>query len=189
MAQKQPEFTVTDRRKFTEEGDLRSDVVEQPQAEAPPASKGKEEKEAVAADQPAPAPPSPSAEEQSKQQTAYHASSRKLDEMLDAAGHPKPKDMEVSFPRIVESYYMTALMQLGAIRMEGEEPRVDIIGARQTIDTLAVLNDKTKGNLTEQEQSLLQNAMFELRMLFLEITNAISRQAASGPPKTGTIKK
>ena len=90
---------------------------------------------------------------------------------------------------MVESYYMTALMQMGAIRMEGEEPRVDILGARQTIDTLGVLSDKTKGNLTDAEQSLLQNATFELRMLFLEITNAISKQAAAGAPKAGTFKK
>jgi hypothetical protein len=47
---------------------------------------------------------------------------------------------------------------------------------------LAVLQEKTKGNLTDKEQRLLQNALFELRMMFLEITNAIAQQAQN-PPK------
>jgi hypothetical protein len=47
---------------------------------------------------------------------------------------------------------------------------------------LGVLQEKTKGNLTEKEQRLLQNALFELRMMFLEITNAITQQAQN-PPK------
>jgi hypothetical protein len=47
---------------------------------------------------------------------------------------------------------------------------------------LSVLQEKTKGNLEEREARMLQNALFELRMMFLEITNAIA-QAAQQPPK------
>ena len=47
---------------------------------------------------------------------------------------------------------------------------------------LGVLESKTKGNLTEKEQRLLQNALFEVRMLFLEVTNALA-QAAQRPPQ------
>jgi len=54
---------------------------------------------------------------------------------------------------------------------------VDIIGARQTIDSLAVLQEKTKGNLTDREKTLLQNVLFELRMAFIEITNAVASYA------------
>jgi hypothetical protein len=78
---------------------------------------------------------------------------------------------------VIESFYMSALIQMGAIRQDNEPPRVDIIGARQTIDSLAVLQEKTKGNLTDREKTLLQNVLFELRMAFIEITNAVATSA------------
>jgi hypothetical protein len=77
---------------------------------------------------------------------------------------------------------MTALLQMGAIRQEGEPPAVDIIGARQTIDSLTILQEKTKGNLSDREQTLLQNVLFELRMAWVEITNAL----ATAKPPAGT---
>jgi PIN domain nuclease of toxin-antitoxin system len=46
---------------------------------------------------------------------------------------------------------------------------------------LAVLVEKTRGNLTEREQKLLQTALFNLRMMFLEITNSIAAQATKAP--------
>ena len=52
------------------------------------------------------------------------------------------------------------------------------MGARQSIDMLSILADKTKGNLTTEESRLLDNALFELRMGFLEITQALARSAA-----------
>lgn len=193
---KQAEFVVTDRRKFTPEGELRPDAREEesPRAATPQIVEHvKSEPSETAPLPPAPAsPPSPAAptaEQQHAQKEAYGKSSRQLDEMLSAAGHPKAQDLEMNFQRVVESYYMTALMQMGAIGVENEEPRVDIIGARQTVDTLSILMEKTKGNLTPVEESLLQNALFELRMMFLEMTNAISRAAVTGNPKTGGITK
>jgi hypothetical protein len=50
---------------------------------------------------------------------------------------------------------------------------------------LALLQEKTKGNLTSKEEATLQNVLFELRMMFLEITNAIAAQAQ----KAGDGKK
>jgi hypothetical protein len=123
-------------------------------------------------------PEPPTAEEEQQQSTEYSASGKKLDEMLKQTGAAAPGPLEINFERVVESFYMSALIQMGAIRQEGETPRIDIIGARQTIDSLNVLMEKTKGNLTEREKTLLQNVLFELRMAFIEITNAI----ASGPP-------
>jgi hypothetical protein len=77
---------------------------------------------------------------------------------------------------------MTALMQLGLMQQEGAPARADLVGAKQTIDTLGVLAEKTKGNLTMQEDNLLQNCLYELRMAFIEITNAIARGPAPGAP-------
>ena len=60
------------------------------------------------------------------------------------------------------------------------QPQVDLMGARQTIDTLALLQTKTKGNLTPAEESMLQNVLYELRMAYLEVTNLLTH-----PPEGG----
>ena len=61
------------------------------------------------------------------------------------------------------------------------------MGARQSIDMLSILAEKTRGNLSETEQRLLESALFELRMGFLEITQALARSAATkaGAPAAG----
>ena len=74
-------------------------------------------------------------------------------------------------------------MAMGAGTEPGQKPRIDIVGARQSIDMLSILQDKTKGNLTDKEQRLLQNALFDLRMMFVELTNAIAQSAQQPPPK------
>ena len=216
-------FTVTDRRKFTIEGDLRegASTAEETQATAPksePAPAGASklgpklvenaspvEKEVVNRNlEPLPAedesvgeeafdeealPPEPTAAESAAQDADYRASSKKLDDMISQA-NPAARDTfgrgaEMNFDKLVQSIYMTAALQMGAGTQPGEQPRVDILGARQSIDMLSVLVEKTKGNLTDKEQRLLQNALFELRMMFMEITNAISSNAhnpAAKPP-------
>ena len=95
---------------------------------------------------------------------------------------------QVAFEHVIQSFYLSAIMAMGAGTEPGQKPRIDILGARQSIDMLAVLEEKTRGNLTEQEQQLLQGITFELRMMFLELTNAISKQAhgaAEPPPPPG----
>ena len=180
MAEKKPDFVVSDRRKFTEEGELRTDVREESQpklqSSQPPPSAAPATEEQL--------PPAPTHAEQEAQHKEYRASNKKLDDMLAAGGHGKAEDFEMTFDRLVQSLYVTAMLQLGIMHREGENPQPDIIGARQTIDTLGVLKDKTKGNLTKQEENLLQSILFELRMAFLEITNAITRapSQAGGKP-------
>ena len=56
------------------------------------------------------------------------------------------------------------------------------MGARQTIDMLGVLAEKTKGSLNELEDRTLQTALFDVRMAFLELTNMISMQGVQPPP-------
>jgi hypothetical protein len=78
---------------------------------------------------------------------------------------------------------------MGAIRQGEEQPRVDIIGARQTIDSLAILQEKTKGNLNDREKTLMQNVLFELRMAWIEITNAVASSATKPGPVPPFEKK
>lgn len=75
----------------------------------------------------------------------------------------------MDFSRFVVSLAETTLFHLGLIRIsDSEEPRKDIQAARQTIDLLALLEEKTRGNLTENEQKLLTETLFQLRMAFVE---------------------
>jgi hypothetical protein len=185
MGEKKSEFVVTDKRKFTSEGDLRPEsegelrpdaASEQPPAPKPASQASSPKPEAApppVADQPMPSPPT--AAEQRAQDDAYRDSGKKFERA--AFRGPAPKDFEMNFERLVASLYMTAMMQLGLVHEEGGQPTADLLGAKQTIDTIGVLQEKTKGNLTDQEQHLLQNCLYELRMGFVELTNALTRQA------------
>lgn len=123
-------------------------------------------------------PPGPTAQETEESHAAYRETTQQLDDILRAKAPDSQRLGPVGFEHLVQSMYMTAMMALGAGTQPGEKPRIDLMGARQTIDLLSVLGEKTKGNLNEGEQRLLDSALFELRMMFLEITNAIARNAA-----------
>lgn len=190
MTENKNDFVVSDRRRFGAEGERRADApVEQEEkqpAPQPAATKPAQPPAPEQAAQPAsPAedemPEAPSAEEQLAQHQEYRASGKKLDEIFQGRLGAQGAYPEMTFEKVVESLYMSALIQMGAIRPEGDEPRVDIIGARQTIDSLTIIHDKTKGNLTDKERTMLQNVLFELRMAWIELTNAIAKQAVEKP--------
>jgi Domain of unknown function (DUF1844) len=137
-------------------------------------------------------PEPPTAEEQREQHDAYKASGKTLDSIFQSKLGAQGAYPEMTFEKVIESLYMSALIQMGAIRQEGEtQPQIDIIGARQTIDSVTVLQEKTKGNLNDRENTLLQNVLFELRMAWIELTNAIAARAANPPsgvvPPSGVI--
>ncbi|HET6176307.1 MAG TPA: DUF1844 domain-containing protein [Candidatus Sulfotelmatobacter sp.] len=201
MAEKkyqQSEFKVTDRRLFTSDGELRAEVAEEPEppkpAPAPPVEQSKAPTQSAPpatenTEASAEIPPLPTAAEQQAQVDAYHKSSKELDSQVELSGH-SVKDFEMTFERFMASLYMTAMLQMGLMRQQGEQPRIDIIGARQTIDTLSLISEKTKGNLTTAEENFLQNSLYELRMAYVEVTNALARPPQAGPaagPGTGTL--
>jgi Domain of unknown function (DUF1844) len=189
-------FTVTDRRLFTPDGELRSDVPEEESAPAKPVASAPKES-APSPQQPAATaastpddrdmPTPPSSAEQEAQAAAYKKSAKDLDTQVELSGH-SVKDFEITFERFLASLYMTAMLQLGLMRQQGGQPQVDIIGARQTIDTLSLISEKTKGNLTAAEANFLQNSLYELRMAYVEVTNALARPPQPGPA-TGTSGK
>jgi hypothetical protein len=180
---KDAEIKVNDRRLFTSEGDLRADTVEEMPAPAVEAAAQVASAAAPATEAPpSDVPPPPTTSEQQAQHDAYKQSSRDLDARVELGGH-SAKDLEISFERFLASLYMTAMMQLGLMVEQGGSPQVDLIGARQTIDTLGMLGEKTKGNLTPKEQAFFQNALYELRMAYVEVTNALAHPPG---PSTGT---
>lgn len=187
VEKKQEGFTVSDRRLFTSEGDLRQDVPEeQPVPTPPPQSAAQPEQPAAAHVAPEEdVPPPPTAAEQQEQAEAYRKSSKEMDTRVELSGR-SAKELEMTFERFLASLYMTAMLQLGLMHEEGGQPRLDPIGARQTIDTLSLLAEKTKGNLTAAEENFLQNCLYELRMAYVEVINALSRPPKTTTPGTGT---
>jgi hypothetical protein len=177
-------FKVSDRRLFTADGELRTEAVEE---EVPPPAPDKVSPSATAATA-APAqemPTPPTASEQQAQHDAYKESSRDLDSRVELSGH-SAKDLEVNFERFLASLYMTAMLQLGLMHEQGGTPHIDLIGGRQTIDTIGMLAEKTRGNLTPKEKGFLENCLYELRMAYVEVTNALARPPEQPGPSTGT---
>lgn len=205
-----PSFVVNDRRKFTSEGELRHDLPPAEPTTGPQlvhefaATPGAElseladlpESDALGPLQDQPAdetedadladdqnfPPGPTDEQATEATRAYDATVDHLDTAMRAANPGGDRMPEMTFERLVQSLYTQALMLLGGGAEPGETPRVDILGARQTIDMLSIVENKTRGNLSEPEDKLLQTALFDLRMGFLEITQALARQAAQRQP-------
>ena len=199
MPDKTP-FVINDRRKFTAEGELRPDVPhsepEHPSEEqaTKPVAEPSEAKAPIPFPAPgestpqaaAPAslpdeeqlPPPPTAEQSDQANRAYNATVDRLDTAIRATNPGMERIPEMSYDRLVQSLYMQALLQLGGATEPGQPAQVDLLGARQTIDMLSVIADKTAGNLSDEEAKLTQSALFELRMGFLEVTQAIARQAA-----------
>jgi len=195
MAEKKHEdsgFTVTDRRLFTSQGELRKEAEEEVESPKPATASAKPsvaEKAAAPAESAAPPlereiPPPPTKAEQDAQAAAYRQSSNDLDSEVERNGR-SAKEFEMTFERFLASLYMTAMLQLGLMREQGAQPQIDVIGARQTIDTLSLLAEKTKGNLTPVEENFMQNSLYELRMAYVEVTNALARPPQAGPA-TGT---
>jgi hypothetical protein len=203
MSEKPPVFTVTDRRKFTLEGELRDEPDQTSEPEEPvktesvtesapgprlvttPKQTAEPEKNqaetAPVPQQDADTPPEVSAQDEAAAHHAYQQSSDHIETMLRAANPAAGASQPVTIEHVIQSIYLSAIVALGAATEPGQKPRIDILGARQSIDMLGVLQEKTKGNLSEKEQRLLQNALFEVRMMFLEVTNAIAQQAARPP--------
>jgi hypothetical protein len=190
MPEQNKPFVITDRRKFTMEGELRPDADPSPEreerastpvpppAEAPPqpavaAPEGEAEHDM---------PPPPTTEETDQARRAYEMTADRLETAIRSANPGADHPPAMSFEQLVQSIYLTAIMQMGGATREGQQPQVDILGARQSIDMLGVLAEKTKGNLTPDESRLLDSALFELRMAFLELTQALARSAAAKAP-------
>ena len=73
-----------------------------------------------------------------------------------------------SIEMLVSMLATQVLLALGQIPGdENEEPKVDLVHAKHLIDTLDVLQDKTKGNLTPSEATMLERVLHQLRMMFV----------------------
>jgi len=188
-----PKFEVIDRRKIKAEEEQENQQAPAPVApeqQAPPAPGEPKpgprlvvsEPVSEAAEAEGGLPPAPTAKESEAQKAAYDASAQRLEDLVRAQNPAAGAPPAVTFENLVQQFYVSALIQMGAGAPEGQQPRVDIMGARATIDMLAVLEEKTRGNLSQVEENTMQAALFEARMAFLELTNMISLHAVPPVP-------
>ncbi len=112
-----------------------------------------------------------SKEEPQPEEKATESAQEKVETNEEPTGGPQPPPRPMDFATLILSLANTALFQLGLIRgSESEEVKKDLPGARQTIDLIALLQEKTKGNLTEQEARILEETLFQLRLAFVEVS-------------------
>jgi len=148
-------FRVIDRRPFTADGELRKEVVEEKEREA------KREAAKIPA-----APP----------------------EATKTAPAPPPAETPKRLPafeNLVRMLGSNAAMVLGAYAdPQTGQPMLDPEAARELIDMLDALHEKTKGNLAPEEDTLLLDLLGKLKMTFLEINQAVAAEAAKAKAKT-----
>jgi hypothetical protein len=200
-----PKFEVIDRRKFKAEEEHQSEKAAStatetnpPPAEPAAASAGphlvvnegrhgavsapaEAEQPGLDEEMGAELPAPPTAQESQEQKVAYDASAQRLEELIRAQNPSMGAQPPITFEHLVQQFYVSAMIQMGAGAQEGQRPRVDILGARTTIDLLGVLAEKTRGNLSPAEDRALQSVLFEARMAFMELTSMINLQAMQPP--------
>jgi hypothetical protein len=142
-------FTVSDRRRFagSESGEAKEEKAAATE-EKPPESKEAAEKK-----------PDP---EPSGQEAA--------DKTPETESREEPTQLpEINFATFVVSLCSSALINLGIAPdpMTGEQKK-DLAIAKQTIDMLGMLQEKTRGNLTQEEAQLMESMLYDLRMRYVE---------------------
>jgi hypothetical protein len=78
---------------------------------------------------------------------------------------------EASLATLVQSQMTQAMFYLGELAAPGQQPVVNLDIAKHHLDTLRVLEEKTVNNLTEDEQRLLDHAMYDLRARFVAVAS------------------
>jgi hypothetical protein len=97
---------------------------------------------------------------------------------MDEGDFPLPP---VSFEFLTLSLKMQAEMQLGLLHFgeEKDRPKPNLPVARHTIDLLGLIQEKTKGNLTIDEQRLIENTLTELRFRYIQVVEQTNKQQAA----------
>ena len=141
-------FRVIDRRLFTEEGELRQDIA------------AEEKREAV------------------KEATVAKPESPVVPEAASDAPPAETPKRSAAFENLVRMIGSNAAMVLGAYTdPRTGQPMIDPDAARELIDMLDALHEKTKGNLAPEESDLLLDLLGKLKLTYLEVNQALAAQA------------
>jgi hypothetical protein len=150
-------FKVTDRRQFTAEGEKRPSAPEKI-SEKP-------------SEEPVKAEDSPDVATASEKPSGEPA---KVDDSPDVATASEKPPETIDFAQFVYSLATTTMVHLGEIAEPTTGQKMENLeAARQMIDILSILQEKTEGNLTSDESKLLEGLLYELRMKFVSKNKAV----------------
>jgi hypothetical protein len=157
---KEPAFKVQDRRRFSSEGEAKADGEEAPErVDMPPPTSA--------------AAQSPKAEQAARPSASQSAGASARPEPSHAANPAAP---ELTFAAFVWSLSEQALAALGEIPDPATGKLThDLIMAQQMIDIIIMLRDKTRGNLDQDEQTLVQEILSTLQMKYVELARQPGR--------------
>jgi hypothetical protein len=170
-------FKVVDRRLFTPEGEFRRDVAEQQDREHETAS-------SVSAAQAA-----RNASPVKEVSAAAGGASKNVprDGALGAQAAGATVKRSAAFENLIRSLGQNAAMMLGGYADPGTgQPMVDLEGAREMIDMLDALREKTTGNLAPEEDTLILDIAGNLKLAFMEMTKAATAAAVQEKAKSRT---
>lgn len=168
-------FKVVDRRLFTEEGELRKDAIEQERREQEAASKSAAAQSAKAA-----------ATKQSTATGTGTAAAAMSAPDTTATATPEPEGSR-AFQMLVDFLTRNAAAMLGGMAdPRTGQPFLDLEGARDMIEMLDVLREKTHGNLAKADDDLLIEVIGSLKLTYMEVSKAAAEamaKKAKGSPK------
>lgn len=96
----------------------------------------------------------------------------------------------VNFTNFVASLVSSAFAYLGGLRdPETNKPIVHLELAKHAIDTLGMIKEKTKGNLTATENNFLENMLYDLKMSYVRAVNNMEREKQDEPAKPESGEK
>lgn len=155
------ELKVTDKRIFTADGDIRDEFKTEIKPADPQVAKPREEAG------PPPPPKQPEPEQKQQQKRADPQQDRRT--IADKATNPG-----TPFTNFIEPLIAQAYMSLGMLRNPYQpQSKVDAGAARQMIEILTLLQEKTEGNLTADEDDFLSTHLGELKLAFVQRTKSI----------------
>jgi hypothetical protein len=156
------EIKVTDKRIFTAEGEIREEFRQEIKAGDPFAAKP--------ADQPVPPKETPAERRQTPNPEPPATGERRNKSIADKAQNPGTPFADFVEPLIAQAY-----VSLGMLRDPyGQKPKIDVAAARQMIEMVTMLKDKTAGNLTPDEDDFLSTHLGELKLAFVQRTKSLT---------------
>jgi len=152
--EKERGFKVADRRRFSAEGEAKPEVEERPVPEPPKPGA------------------SPSLEDQIQMPSAGAQAKASAEYQKAASAQPGTQDLgpqDLTFASFVVGLSTEALALMGEMPHPATGERInDLVGAQQLIDIIGILQEKTRGNLSHDEETLLEAILFDLRMKYVE---------------------
>jgi len=160
------ELKVTDKRIFTSDGEIRDEFKKDIGVGAAPAAPAGAR---PAAEKPAAAPEAGAPQERRQREQAPHTGEERRRTMADKALNPA-----TPFTNFIEPLIAQAYMSLGMLRNPYQpQAKLDPGAARQMIEILTLLRDKTRGNLTADEEDFLETHLGELKLAYVQRTKSI----------------